>query len=232
MKSGKIIGIFSEIFFPRRCLGCGVGLKTGVICRACFMGIPINKTFFCGECGAELPIAMKICHPRVPCLMGGAGPYTNPALKSLIHNLKFRNAREAAEPLAELMATFVLAAMPGMKDYVIIPAPLSRQRYFERGYNQAAEIAAQLATKLSLPVATDALVKTRNTKPQVGTRDLEERRENLAGCFIAKNPTAVAGKKILLVDDVTTSGSTFMEAAKVLKAAGAKRIIAVAAAKA
>ena len=235
----KFTAILAEIFFPRRCLGCGSGIKQGAVCRACFTGIPVNKTFFCGECGGELPIAMKICHPRAPCLIGGAGPYDNPALKALIHNLKFRNAHEAAEPLAELMATFLLSAMPGLDrrsaggdPYHLLAIPLSRERFFERGYNQTVEIAARLAAKVSLPLATDWLSKPKHTKPQVATGDLQERQENLSGCFRTTNPTGIAGKKIILVDDVATSGSTFAEAAKTLKAAGAKRVIGIAAAKA
>ncbi len=255
----KFTSILTEIFFPRTCLGCGINIKNGVICGACFTGIPINTAFFCGECGARLPIALKICHPKVPCLMGAAGPYNNPALKALIHNLKFRNAREAAEPLAELMVKFLegtaerkrrpssttnapracrgsdgvfLEKTVFVSGFTIIPIPLSKQRQLERGYNQANLIAAKLTERISLPIVTDVLLKTKHTKPQTETKDIKERRENLSGCFTVKNPEAVKGKKILLIDDVTTSGSTFLEAARALKAAGARRIIAVAAAKA
>jgi ComF family protein len=259
----KFTSILAEIFFPRLCLGCGMRIKTGTICSACLASIPVNNAFFCGECGSRLPIAMQICHPKVPCLMGAAGSYDNPALKALIHNLKFRNARGAAEVLAELIARFlsdmgqatsdkenflhtssmppvislspdnhVACRMSQFHNYIIIPIPLSKQRELERGYNQAAEIAAKLALKLSLPFATDILLKTAHTKPQTETKDIKERRENLSGCFAIKNPAAVAGKKILLVDDVTTSGSTFLEAARILKAAGARKIIAIAAARA
>jgi ComF family protein len=237
----KITSILGEIFFPRQCLSCGIGITAGAICPACFSGISINKDFFCGECGARLPIAMKICHPRVPCLIGAAGSYGNPALKALIHNLKFRGAREAAEPLAELLATFILPAVSGLGSYTIIPIPLARRRNLERGRNQSAEIAARLVKKLGAQLAPETgpplgapgvLVKTKDTKPQAETRDLQERLENLSGCFAVENPAAIAGKKILLIDDVTTSGSTFIEASKVLRAAGARKIIAIAAAKA
>ena len=234
----KFASILGEIFFPRRCLGCGCSLKTGVVCRTCFLGIPLRGTFFCGECGGELPIAMKLCHPGAPCLLGAAGSYDQPVLKALIHHLKFRSAREAAEPLAELMATFVLAALPGIArqpaggGYLAVPIPLSRPRERERGYNQSAEIATRLCAKISLPAAGDLLLKIKHTKPQVETRDVHERQENLLGCFAVADPAVVAGKKILLIDDVTTSGSTFLEAARTLQAAGAKRILAVAAAKA
>lgn len=256
MKSGKIIEIFSEILFPRHCLGCRMNLGAGVICEPCLSGISTNNAFFCGECEARLPIALKICHPNVPCIMGAAGFYDDPVLKTLVHNLKFRNVREAAEPLAELMARYISSVIPGLArnprleiinsgkhgsrpggrddkaNFLLLPIPLSKHRQYERGYNQAEEIAKKLAEKISLPLMADGLVKIKNSKPQSETKDLKERRENLQGCFAVPNPSAVAGRKILLIDDVTTSGTTFLEAASALKAAGAGKIIAVAAAKA
>ncbi|MDE2019197.1 MAG: ComF family protein [Patescibacteria group bacterium] len=236
MKPGKIIEILADIFFPRACLGCRRHLETGIICADCFATVPVRNTFFCGTCEARIPATAKICHPETPALFGAAGFYDDPVLKTLIHNLKFRNIREAAGPLAELMAKFIsqtgLMSRTGRGEYNVVPVPLSRGRFFERGYNQAEEIARRLAGRLSLPLLDDALIKTKFTKAQAETKNLAERRKNLAGCFAVKKPEAVHGKKILLIDDVTTSGTTFMEAASALKKAGARKIIALAAAKA
>jgi len=230
----KFSQILTNILFPRRCAGCSKKLGSGVVCNGCFGRIPVNKTLFCGVCNARLPGTSKICHPKSPALFGAAGFYDEPTIKALIHNLKFRNMREAAQPLAELVEKFLTTSdvvrMTTLD--VVIPVPLSRERLLARGYNQAELIAERLAEKISLPLAADLLIKIRHSKPQSETKDIYERRANLAGCFHVPNPVAVAGRRILLVDDVTTSGTTFMEAAGALKKAGARRIIAVAAAKA
>jgi predicted amidophosphoribosyltransferase len=98
-------------------------------------------------------------------------------------------------------------------------------------------IARHLATMLekndvALPVSTDILIRAKHTAPQSGTEHVAERKENIRGAFAVKDPDAVRGKNILLIDDVATSGATFLEAALTLKAAGAQKIICLAAAKA
>ena len=230
----KIVQILSETLFPRTCLACHKSLQSGVICEACFANIVLRQTLYCGICEARLPVAAKICHPKCSALFGAAGFYDDPTLKALIHNLKFRNAKEAAEPLAELMNRFI-SVIPGLtRDaaLLVVPIPLSKERMMERGFNQAELIAERLAQKLSLPLNTQSLIKIRHNKAQSETKSLAERQENLDGCYKIANEAAVAKKNILLIDDVSTSGTTFLEAASVLKKAGAKKIIAIAAAKA
>jgi ComF family protein len=222
------------ILFPRTCSGCRIALKTGVICDACLAAIPLNQTLFCATCDARLPYGKKICHPKAPCVIGGAGPYASPALKELVLRLKFKGIREAAQPLAELIARYLDDALftkrLPLPTYVIVPIPLSKRRGNERGFNQAEEIARRLAATMNMTMTANALVRIRNTKPQTEMNGLEGRLQNLRGCFLAT--PVVAGRNILLIDDVTTSGTTLREAARALRAAGARKIMAVAAAKA
>lgn len=110
-------------------------------------------------------------------------------------------------------------------DYLILPIPLHSKRQRERGFNQSELIASTLATQLHLPMLTDTLEKIKQTKPQAETKNIQERRANLAGCFRVTKPELVLRKNIILVDDVCTSGATLIEATNVLKQAGGRNII-------
>jgi len=174
----------------------------------------------------------RICHRDAAYLLGSAGPYDDPTLRCLIHDLKFRGARGAAGPLAEIIARYLENLAFDLNDFLLIPVPLSQRRRNERGFNQTEEVARHLAQLMPLQIKTDVLIRTRNTKPQTETADAAERRRNVLTCFSIVKPDVIAGKNILLLDDVATSGATLGEAAHALKDAGARRIIGVTAAKA
>jgi ComF family protein len=139
--------------------------------------------------------------------------------------------RHAAGALAELIARYLADIAMDTNDYLLIPLPLSRRRKNERGFNQAEEIARHLAKLLSLDMGTDILARVRHTKPQTETGNVAERRQNVLGCFSVTKPEAVAGRNIILLDDVTTSGATLGEAARALKTCGAGKILGLTAAK-
>ncbi len=109
---------------------------------------------------------------------------------------------------------------------VIVPVPLHVKRLREREFNQSAIIGSIIGKKFGIPVAATALVRHRNTKPQVEL-DGKERKENVIGAFSVEDRTAIEGKEIILVDDVYTSGSTINECAKVLKKNGADKVYVV-----
>jgi ComF family protein len=221
----------ANIFFPPVCLVCRARIRAGAVCDACFAGIAVRSGFLCGECHAFLPTAARICHLDFPYLLGAAGDYENRALQSLIHHLKFRYIKSAAEPLAKLLFDYLARAKIDLADYVVVPIPLSRRRARSRGFNQAELIAAHLAKALGLRLETKFLGRAKHAKPQSDILDVARRKENVKGVFAATDPQAIAGKNILLIDDVSTTGSTFLEASLALKAAGAKDIVALAAAK-
>jgi ComF family protein len=236
-----------DIFFPPACVGCGDSIAHGVLCSTCRQGIETFDTLFCGTCAARLPDQKKICHKDAPFLLGAAAPYDDDALRALIHALKFQGIAAAAEPLAEILAAYVarLELKLGSGDssdrsnsgdggsaWTVVPIPLSPQRARARGFNQSALIAQPLARALGALYDERLLARIAHRKPQSDTEDIFERRENIKGCFMLAPGADVQNKKIVLVDDVTTSGTTFTEAARVLKAAGAKNILALAVAKA
>jgi competence protein ComFC len=206
-----------NLIFPAKCLACEKNLSNGgVICEECFSLVRINQTLFCGRCLARLPEARRICHPDFPYVLGAVASYEDETVKKLIHALKFQYLKAAAEPLGNLL----------------VPLPLSSQRLKKRGFNQSELIAKIFANRFLLQIQTACLVRSKNSKPQSETKSLNERRENIKGCFGVKNASVLNGRNIILIDDVTTSGATLLEAAEVLKSAGVKKIIALTIAKA
>jgi len=230
--------LLASVLFPRSCLICRKYLRTDVLCEGCRRTIAVASTSFCGQCGAALPcadpphISASPCHPAFPYVLGAAGSYDDKALTTLIHSLKFRDMRAAAAPLADLMAEYVLFLKIDLREYLVMPIPLSRQRFRARGFNQSACIAKRFAEQLLLPLETRCLFRTKHAKPQSETENLKERKGNIRGCFTVVDTEAIRGKNIVLVDDVCTSGATFLEAAQALKSAGAAKIFALAAARA
>jgi len=221
-----------NIIFPSHCLNCRKNAERGgVICADCFGKISLNQTLFCGKCRARIPDQKKICHNSFPYLLGAAGSYGDETLKNLIHGLKFQYLKSAARPLGEILIRYTDGLGLPLEKFSVIPVPLSKKRLRERGFNQSELIAKILAEHFGLPIDASSLTRAKNTKPQSETKNLAERRENVRACFFVTHPEAVAGRNILLIDDVTTSGATLFEAASALKSAGARKILAMTVAK-
>jgi len=229
-----------DIVFPAHCVNCGGRAeKKSVMCAKCVRSICLNKTLFCGRCRARLPEGRKICHRDVPFLMGAATDYGDDPVKALIHGLKFRFLKRAGEILGRVLIEYTdsVAELRELiteraEETLVIPIPLSKKRLRERGFNQSEIIAQVFADRYRLDLATDCLARTRDTKPQSETENAGERLTNVRGCFLVEQDKLLNCKKtVILVDDVITSGATILAAAEELKHAGAKRIIALIAAK-
>lgn len=143
--------------------------------------------------------------------------------RKLVHLLKYESVRAAAIPLAQQMAF-----LPSGEEEIIVPVPTDKKRERRRGFNQSALLAAHIAGELGMPMER-ALVRMEKRRPQTGL-SAQERRENLVGCMAASE--AVNGKRVLLVDDVVTTGATVCEAARALRKAGARSVCVFAAARA
>ncbi len=142
-------------------------------------------------------------------------------IKGAVHRLKYEAERSLAEPLGLLLAA---RTPPSLADTpVLVPVPLHASRLRDRGFNQAELLAAAVARWLGWPLAGSALVRDRTTPPQAFL-NRAERQHNLKGAFRAPPLAGVRGRGIVLVDDVVTTGSTLHECARVLLAAGARRV--------
>jgi ComF family protein len=138
-------------------------------------------------------------------------------MRQAIHELKYRNLRSLAPSLAELLHHYITASpVPGE---VLVPVPLHRKRYRERGYNQSALLARELGRLSGLTVVEDYLVRRSYTPPQARTASVGERRHNVANAFACRDGRLL-GRQVLLIDDVSTSGATLNACAAAMKAAG------------
>ncbi len=140
-------------------------------------------------------------------------------LRELIHVFKYGRVQTLAGPLGRLLAL----ALPREEQFdVIVPMPLHWMRRWTRGFNQSELLAREIAQRTALPVR-NAMKRSKRTKPQAGLTNAK-RRDNVRGAFRVKRPAAVRGLRVLLVDDVMTTGATASACARALKTAGAKRV--------
>lgn len=193
--------------------------------------IRLNDTLFCSTCRARLPENKKTCHKNAEYILSAATAYDS-EVKKMIWQMKYRNRAALASPLSELVIRYLENCKLDIENFLVIPIPASRERLRERGYNQAELIATRVADKFVLEMATTTLVRQSHARPQAEVKGWRERKENISGCFGVAEPTLIAGRNIILIDDVHTSGATMSEAAHQLKDFGAKKIIGLVIAKA
>lgn len=221
-----------NFLFPARCLNCQKNIpnQEEALCPDCQKKIIIPDTLFCGICGARLPLAQKVCHKDTPYLLGSLLEYENPLAKKLIHGLKFRGLKSTAVFMGKQLARYVQKLNPPPEilahtNLIIIPIPLSRERLRERGFNQAAKIANSLGKELNLPILHNALIRIKHTPPQSHTKSKKEREANVENIFSVTSKEPLAHQSVILIDDVTTTGATLRNAAKVLKTGGVQTIL-------
>lgn len=222
--------LFFDIFFPRRCVVCGK--YNTILCFECAKEIEYIKTPICLRCGKITKYGEFCSKCRSHFSLDGiiyAAIYDNAPIKELLHHLKYNQITEPAELLGDIISDGVSMLPFDRKKLAVVPVPLYIKREQQRGYNQSELIARRLSTRLGLPGGC-ALVRIKNTSTQVGLRK-EERMKNVMGAFCCTDKDLIRGKIVLLVDDVVTTGATLNECGKVLKEAGAKKVIGVTVAK-
>lgn len=218
----SVMRFADDLLFPREvvCLCCDRALgedAEGGVCPAC------------AEALEELNVrqaAWDAAHSREDLPEGiafvcAAYPYEGP-VRRLVHRLKYESVREAAEILARPMAY-----LHAEEEEILVPVPTDRTRRRVRGFNQATLLAGHLSDTLGMEMC-EALRRVEGRAPQTGL-SLEQRRKNLVGCM--KADSVVRGRRVLLIDDVYTTGSTVAEAARALYAAGAASVGVFAAAR-
>lgn len=208
--------------YPPRCANCG---KWGERwCDACQRNVNlITAAEICPLCGIPQPEA-KLCiecttYQPVYTALRSWGSYEG-TLRTAIHRLKYHSDIGLSEILARPL-TGLLRDLSWQVD-LVTAVPLSSKRRRQRGYNQAALLARWVGLSAGVIFQPNALVRLRDTTSQVGLH-AHQRRENVAGAFQAKS-SVVLGKKVLIIDDVTTTGATMQACAQALISAGASQI--------
>lgn len=232
--AARLAEAFARLLYPPHCVVCGRAAdedEDRYLCRDCLGDIRFVREPACRKCGHELGPHIDgakrcvNCH-NIPLRFDRAiaAAYHLGAARDMILAFKFAAQKHNVHPLSKL-----LVARLGDSDIlgqvqVIVPVPLHRSRLRSRGFNQSELLARELGARLTLPVSAGNLRRTVNTPPQTKEMSLASRRANVKGAFSAKRPGAFAGKSVLLVDDVLTTGATTSECAGVLKRAGAKKV--------
>ncbi|MBI2050082.1 MAG: ComF family protein [Candidatus Staskawiczbacteria bacterium] len=238
----KIKCFLLDLFFPTFCFGCQKEGK--YLCQDCKATLEILESQYCLCNKNPLKINLELnkygkcskCFDKKLSGLYFALPYKEGALvKKLIYNFKYKPyVKDLAKTLALLLAEHFFISGSNKEEIwnnsIIVPVPLDKKKLKIRGYNQSEELAKELSKILLVPVL-DSLIKTKTTRPQIELSG-EERKQNLNGAFTINKPFSfVQGKKIFLVDDVYTTGSTMEECARVLKKAGAKEVWGIAVAR-
>jgi ComF family protein len=207
--------------FPHTCLLCGGNAGSDRLCRGCSDDLPRHRMAQCPQCA--LPTAdghlCGACLKRPPAFdrTRAALSYRFP-VDQLVQRLKYNGRLAAAPVLGDLLARHVESAP---RPDLLIPMPLHPSRVRERGFNHASEIGRSVARHLGLPLTTTLCQRIRDTPPQVALA-YDARRRNVRGAFTCSGD--VSGKRIAVIDDVMTTGTSLDELAKTLKQAGAAEV--------
>ncbi len=233
----KLSDFFADIVFPIKCLHCR---KEGAfICEKCLEKIPKNSFQVCPICEKTIITNGDICKL---CKETWDSPinrlfvvsdYKDKLLSKAIHSFKYNFVSDLADPLGMLIVKTMLHLGSFPAPDVIIPIPLHNKRLRWRGFNQS-ELLANIISKNLLPgieieVLPNAIQRKHFTKPQMKVKNYEARQENIKDCFVANKDfyEKIKTKRILLVDDVCTTGSTIGECAKELRKLHPKSISAI-----
>ncbi|MFH2124295.1 MAG: ComF family protein [Pseudomonadota bacterium] len=226
-----------ELIYPSRCQCCQSVLtrKGQVVCADCLAKVHYLQSPLCSCCGREFPDSSGRDHLCGLCLQQlpvygraqGVVRYEDP-VSHLLHRLKYTADTSTLPALAKVIESFVhdLAQEFQPENDRIVPVPLFPARLKKRGLNQSLLLARIFFPQAGAALLVDAMVRTRDTPPQT-TLDGDARRKNLKAAFAVRNPSAVQGRRIFLVDDVLTTGTTVSECARVLLAAGAVEVYVV-----
>lgn len=216
-----------DVVLPPRCLSCGTIVTVrGTLCGSCWPGVEFIARPLCTACGTPLSATAETgdllcgsCLIRRPSWRNARSVFRYQGVgRALVLAFKHGDRLDAAPTLAHWLAR---AGADLLADAdVIVPVPLHRRRLFARRYNQSAVLALALGRIAKRPVAVDALIRTRAT-PTQGGLDRTARRANVRGAIATRGKDQVKGKRVILVDDVLTTGATASACAAMLKRAGA-----------
>ena len=209
-----MISAFLDVLFPPRCVFCRELVRNSgnLICSGCGAELPFTE-----RCGEQQGNFFELCVAPL---------YYEGKVRDSLLRYKFHGASHYAAAYGALLADCVRERLTGEYD-LISWVPLSRRRLRERGYDQARLLAEALSREIQGKTAV-LLEKRKNTVKQSTLGSAEQRRANIAGAYRALEKAPIAGRRVLLIDDIVTTGSTLSECARTLKEAGAAKVFCAA----
>jgi len=228
----RIYKWFLDLVFPIRCLGCG---KFGqYVCRGCLGTIAVKKTFECIGCKRNTPFG-QTCYlcaktSSVDQLLIAAD-YHEPLVKMSLKFLKYKFISDLSGPLSILVKRYLKWLSLNKKlnvfedNPLLVPVPLHQRRLNWRGFNQSQLLAKNIAGSFQIETTEGVIIRLVNTIPQADISEREERMKNLNGILYVADKNKISGRKIILVDDICTTGATLNECAMVLKNNGAIKVV-------
>jgi ComF family protein len=230
-----------DTLFPPLCHVCRTfvpGREEIHLCPGCRERIVLIASPLCPVCGLPFATEHGIDHPCGPCITSrrpfsrarAAARFGGP-VQELIHHFKYGNKVHLARPLGLFTAQALAGFLPSGGTDFIVPVPLHRKRLRERGFNQAQLLGRVLAKQWRINLSVHNLRRVRWTEPQIGLC-AADRERNVRGAFQVADPARFEGRRLLLVDDVYTTGSTVEECARTLKRAGAEEVMVITVARA
>jgi ComF family protein len=220
-------------FYPEVCQLCGQNRATaaeGYVCAACAAQVKPVQPPWCECCGRPFPGQMAgpfvcgVCREtRLYFTSARSAVLFDGVAREIIHRYKYQQARWFESYLAERLVAVAAPALAGGGWDFLVPVPLHRVKLREREFNQAERLAARLSRATGIPLNAALLERVQNTPSQTRmTRD--ERAANVRNAFAIRKSAAVAGARLVLVDDVMTTGATVNACARILRRAGAGEV--------
>jgi len=235
MRLSELAMRVADWFYPRICPGCGAicDLPGRHVCWQCRSRVELYESSLCSVCGrfAEGGVGhafvCDVCCSVPPSFdrARAAGRFAG-VLREEIHLFKYGHSLWLKQDLADILEGCLRAHFETGDVDLMVPVPLYPVRQRERSYNQATVLARELAERFGRRCEIDALTRIRHTETQTAL-DAPRRRANMLGAFAVQRPGMIRHRRVLLVDDVMTTGATLNECARVLKRAGAYKVWAV-----
>jgi len=226
-----------DFVLPPRCLICSVstsGAPLPWVCQRCWGAVEYITPPTCAQCGQPLAAPAEgiatTTHRCGACLLTpptydrarAVGLYEG-VLRDLIHAMKYQRIYGLVRPLGDLLQQHFPTHWSAPPPAALVPVPLHRSKLRSREFDQALALARHVSQGVGIPLWADVLVRHRPTLSQVGLNAVERRR-NIRDAFTVQKPQCCAGKALLIIDDVYTTGATVQECARLLRQAGATRV--------
>ncbi len=226
-KISATIELAHDLIFPKKCLGCHK--FDNFICNDCLEAISVKNNFCCPVCNREM-VLPRVCaecaHESELDGLWIVSDYNDELAKQAIHLIKYNYCDEVSEIWNKLIAKYFFQERFWLDDALLLPVPLHRRRYLERGFNQSM-IICEIINRIKGNAISDRIIKRKSYGRHQATLDFSERKNNIVGCFqmvVNTDCQKEPGKVIILVDDVYTTGATMAECARTLKMAGFGKI--------